>query len=108
MAASDIILSRAGANAICELLALKKPNVLVPLSAAVSRGDQILNAASFERQGFSYVIKEEDLQVASLIKAINNVYKNKETYINAMSKSNQSNGVDTILELIKQLSEKQN
>lgn len=106
MAASDIILSRAGANAICELLALKKPNVLVPLSAAVSRGDQILNAASFERQGFSYVIQEENLKVSTLLKAVQEVYQNRSVYINAMSKSKQSNGVDIVLNLIKQLSEK--
>ena len=52
-AAADIILSRAGANSICEILALRKPNILIPLSAAASRGDQILNARSFEKQGFS-------------------------------------------------------
>ena len=50
-AISDIVLSRAGANAICELLALKKPNILVPLPAEVSRGDQILNANSFLKAG---------------------------------------------------------
>ena len=33
MAASDIMISRAGANAICEILALKKPNILIPLSS---------------------------------------------------------------------------
>ena len=54
LAASDLVISRAGANAICELLALHKPNILIPLSAAASRGDQILNAESFEQQGFSY------------------------------------------------------
>ena len=52
-ALTDVVISRAGANAICELLALHKPNLLIPLSANASRGDQILNARSFERQGFS-------------------------------------------------------
>ena len=52
-ALADIVISRAGANAICELLALQKPNVLIPLSAQSSRGDQILNAKSFQNQGFS-------------------------------------------------------
>ena len=56
-----IVVSRAGANAICELLALRKPTLLIPLSAKASRGDQILNARSFERQGFSMVIEEEAL-----------------------------------------------
>ena len=60
-AAADLVLSRAGANSICEILALRKPNILIPLSAAVSRGDQILNARSFEKQGFSVVLEEEAL-----------------------------------------------
>lgn len=105
LAAADIVLSRAGANAICELLALKKPNILVPLSAAVSRGDQILNANSFKKQGFSYVVKEEDLTPDTLLEAITKVYKCRETYVKAMALSNQSNGVDIVLDLIKQLAE---
>ena len=60
-AMADICVSRAGANAICELLALRKPNLLIPLSANASRGDQILNAESFEHQGFSEVLSEENL-----------------------------------------------
>ena len=54
-AMADVVISRAGANAICELLALKKPNLLIPLVSG-SRGDQILNAKSFEAQGFSMVL----------------------------------------------------
>ena len=80
MAAADIVLSRAGANAICELLALHKPNILVPLSAAVSRGDQILNARSFESQGFSYVLEEEQMNAATLLDAIHTVYDKRDTY----------------------------
>lgn len=65
LALCDIIISRAGANAICELLALRKPNILIPLSKAASRGDQILNAQSFEKSGYSYVIQEEELNTDS-------------------------------------------
>ena len=65
-AASTLVISRAGANAICEILALRIPNILIPLGLNASRGDQILNAESFENQGFSYVIKEEDFTVSSL------------------------------------------
>lgn len=104
MAAADIVLSRAGANAICELLALKKPNILVPLSAAVSRGDQILNARSFERQGFSYVLEEEQMNQDTLYQAITEVYENRSKYINAMEQSTQTNGVDSVMALIRQLS----
>ena len=103
-ALSDLVISRAGANSICELLALHKPNILIPLSAAASRGDQILNAKSFKAQGFSYVIEEESLTDDTLKEAIHEVFAHKEDYINAMKKSNQMNSIDTILSLIKEVS----
>ena len=103
-AAADIIISRAGANAICELLALRKPNILIPLSAAASRGDQILNAASFEHQGFSYVLKEEDVTNETLLRAVNEVYENREKYVTAMNESNLNNAIETITEMIVKLS----
>ena len=81
-------------------LALRKPNLLIPLSAAASRGDQILNADSFARQGFSKVLKEEDLSDKALSTAVFDLYKNRETYINAMEKSSLSNAVETITSLI--------
>ena len=104
MAAADIVLSRAGANAICELLALHKPNILVPLSAAVSRGDQILNARSFESQGFSCVLEEEQMNAATLLDAIHTVYNKRDTYRKNMESSSLSNGVDVVLKLIQELS----
>lgn len=103
-ALSDLVISRAGANSICELLALHKPNILIPLSAAASRGDQILNAKSFKAQGFSYVIEEESLTDDTLKEAIHEVFAHKDDYINAMKKSNQMNSIDTILSLIKEVS----
>ena len=99
-ALTDLVVSRAGANAICELLALHKPNLLIPLSANASRGDQILNARSFERQGFSMVLEEEELSNEVLLGAINSLYENRETYIDTMKKSNQQNSIDTIIDLI--------
>lgn len=100
-AAASLIISRAGANAICEILALKLPNILIPLSANASRGDQILNAESFESQGYSYVLKEEDLSVSSLLEAIETVMDNRHKYIEAMNKSELNNSIDTIMNLIK-------
>lgn len=101
-ALSDVVISRAGANAICELLALRKPNILIPLSASASRGDQILNARSFEKQGFSVVIEEEQLTKETLSAAIKDVYENKETYVSAMKKSSQTDAIITITNLIKE------
>lgn len=99
-ALSDIVISRAGANAICELLALHKPNLLIPLSASASRGDQLLNARSFERQGFSAVMEEEQLTDTSLLTAVRGLYKNRTQYVSAMKNSNQQEPIDTIVELI--------
>ncbi|MCR4609611.1 MAG: undecaprenyldiphospho-muramoylpentapeptide beta-N-acetylglucosaminyltransferase [Eubacterium sp.] len=103
-ALADIAISRAGANAICELLALRKPNVLIPLSRAQSRGDQILNAESFEKSGYSKVIQEEELTADSLLKAINETFADREKYIEAMKKSQQSNAIEMITDMIVSLS----
>lgn len=103
-ALTDIVISRAGANAICELLALHKPNLLIPLSANASRGDQILNARSFERQGFSIVLEEEELNNEVLLNAIRKLYQEKDAYINAMKNSSQQDSIRTILGLIEEAS----
>ncbi|MEE1314625.1 MAG: undecaprenyldiphospho-muramoylpentapeptide beta-N-acetylglucosaminyltransferase [Faecalimonas sp.] len=99
-AITDLVISRAGANAICELLALRKPNLLIPLSKNASRGDQILNARSFERQGFSVVLEEEELTSQSLLDAIHTLYNKRAAYISAMQHSSQQNSIDTIIGLI--------
>ena len=103
-ALTDIVISRAGANAICELVALHKPNLLIPLSANASRGDQILNARSFERQGFSLVLEEEELNDTVLFDTIQTLYKEKDTYIDAMKQSSQQDSIQTILDLIENAS----
>ena len=104
-ALSDIVISRAGANAICELLALQKPNLLIPLSASASRGDQILNARSFERQGFSKVLEEETLTNELLLSSIRELYDNRQQYVSAMQQSAQQNPIETIIQLIESASE---
>ena len=100
LALADMVISRAGANAICELLALKKPNILIPLSASASRGDQILNAKSFAKQGFSYVLDEDTMTDQQLLEAIETVRKKKAQYVTAMNESKQMNPINTMLELI--------
>ena len=101
-ALADIVISRAGANAICELLALRKPNLLIPLSAKASRGDQILNSRSFERQGFSMVLEEEELSEETLVTAVRSLYENRGSFIDAMRDSNQHDSINTIIALIEE------
>ena len=103
-AISDIVISRAGANAICELLALRKPNILIPLSANASRGDQILNANSFKEHGYSSVMTEEEITPEKLLAAVDDLYKNRQKYIDAMDSSPQSEAIDKIMSLIKDCS----
>lgn len=103
-AMADLVISRAGANSICELLALKKPNLLIPLSANSSRGDQILNAKSFESQGYSMVIDDDSLSADLLAEKVLELYFTRQTYIDAMSKSNQLTSIKTVMRLIENTS----
>ena len=100
-AMADVVISRAGANAICELLALQKPNLLIPLMAG-SRGDQILNAKSFESQGYSKVLMEDDITTQLLVDSVHELYFNKKIFIDAMNNSHQKNSIKSILNLIEQ------
>lgn len=99
-AMADLIISRAGANAICEIATLNKPNLLIPLPSKASRGDQILNAHSFESQGFSMVIDEENLTTKTLIDGVDELYADRQKYIDAMAASEQSDAVSVIIDLI--------
>ena len=103
-AMADIVISRAGANAICELLALKKPNILIPLPSKSSRGDQLLNAKSFEAQGYSIVIDEDDLTTSLLVDKIHELYFHRVNYTDAMSKSNRMDAIPGIIKLINEAS----
>ncbi len=99
-ALADIVVSRAGSNAIFELLALRKPNLLIPLSTAGSRGDQILNAGYFEKNGYSKVLMEKDMDTDTLISSINEVYDNRDAYILAMENAPENGAIQAICDII--------
>jgi UDP-N-acetylglucosamine--N-acetylmuramyl-(pentapeptide) pyrophosphoryl-undecaprenol N-acetylglucosamine transferase len=101
-ALADLVVSRAGANSICELLALQKPHLLIPLPASQSRGDQMQNARSFESQGFSMVIDDDYLTTLLLVDKIHELYFSRSNYITAMERSNQINSVQTIVDLLEE------
>ena len=101
-AMADIVISRAGANAICELLALRKPNLLIPLPAHASRGDQILNAKSFESQGFSMVADEDYLTAVTLTEKVHELYFTRQSYVDAMQNSKIKDSIETITALIEE------
>ncbi len=99
-ALADALVSRAGANSICEFLALSKPNLLIPLPAESSRGDQILNAASFKDQGYSMVLQESDLTVDTLVSNIHELMKNKDMFIATMAGSATLDAASKIVDII--------
>ena len=99
-AMADVVFSRAGANAICEISALHKPNLLIPLSANASRGDQILNARSFEKQGYSMVLEEEEITDQKLLDNIQKQYQERPSIEEAMAASKQMDSIHHIVSLI--------
>lgn len=103
-ALTNFVVCRAGSNTITELLALKKPNILIPLTASQSRGDQIINARVFEKAGYSVVIEEEYLTDEILIDTLDKLLKDKDTYIHTMSEVNSAEGVQRILDTLVEVS----
>lgn len=100
LAMADLVISRSGANAISELLALHKPNILIPLPSG--RGDQLLNADSYEAQGFSIVINEDDLTTKVLLQKVEELDQNKAIYIQKMSESKQRDAIGQIMDLLEE------
>ena len=101
-ALSDLVISRAGSNAIFELLALKKPNILIPLPQGSSRGDQILNAKAFEKAGYSYLLPQEKMDDDSLLSALDYVNEHRFEYIDAMERAPESGAVENICRIIEE------
>lgn len=101
-ALADIVISRAGANAICELLALKKPNLLIPLGSAASRGDQILNAESYQKKGYSMLLPQDELTVERLVQDVQTLYANRTQYQETMALAKDRDAVEKVVTLIEE------
>lgn len=99
-ALADMVISRAGATALFELLALRKPALLIPLPLTSSRGDQIVNARSFEQQDFSDVLLEEKLTPETLIATVKNTYARRNQLTQAMQQAGTTDGVERVLDVI--------
>lgn len=101
-AASDVVISRSGANTLCEILALAKPHVLVPLPEGVSRGDQVQNARYFQQQGISDVINESELTANTLIQAVDSVFAKRDEISNKIKTLAIGSATEQITRLIKE------
>lgn len=103
LACADLVLSRAGANALCEFHALKKPMLLIPLPLSASRGDQILNAGSYKNRGLAHVLPQEGLNAQSLACALQKLQEDAPALVRAIEKAPAADGTGIVLSLIEQI-----
>jgi UDP-N-acetylglucosamine--N-acetylmuramyl-(pentapeptide) pyrophosphoryl-undecaprenol N-acetylglucosamine transferase len=101
-ALADVVLSRAGANSVFELLALNKPSVLVPLTSASTRGDQLLNANYFEKKHYALVLDQNTATTQSLVSTIRRVYDDRKAFTETMCEDTRSDGTEAILTIIRE------
>ena len=103
LACADLVLSRAGANALCEFQALGRPMLLVPYPKGASRGDQILNARSLEKRGLCRVLPQEDMTPETLAEAVEATWKDRERLTEALKNAPPADGTARVLELIEEI-----
>jgi UDP-N-acetylglucosamine--N-acetylmuramyl-(pentapeptide) pyrophosphoryl-undecaprenol N-acetylglucosamine transferase len=103
LATTDVVLTRGGSNAIFEFLALKLPMLIIPLSKKQSRGDQILNAKSFEEKGYSLTLEEEELNEETLFAHLDKMEQNKDRFKTAMENSRQGDALNIIVKEINKI-----
>lgn len=99
-ALSDVVVSRAGANTLCELLTLGKPHLLIPLSKKASRGDQIDNARYFEKKGASMVLWEEQLNEKNLTKYLSVLIEKRQDFVEKIQAIGVSSATEKVLNII--------
>lgn len=102
LAATDIVVTRGGSNSIHEFAALAKPMVIIPLSKQSSRGDQILNADSFEKRGLAIKIEEENITPETFLATVDKLFGEREEYAKRMREAGFSNATERIFELIEE------
>jgi len=100
LAAADIVVSRAGANSLYELVALRKPHLLVPLPRSASRGDQISNAGYAKAHGWSRVVPEEELDAARLQSEVRAVYVDRAQFTRALEGAALGDGTAAVADVI--------
>ncbi len=103
LAAADLVLSRAGSNALCEFQALAKPLLLVPYPKGASRGDQILNAQSYEKRGLCHVLLQENMTADTLTDALMKTWADREQLAAAVKAAPPADGTKRVLEMIEEI-----
>ena len=103
LACADLVLSRAGSNALCEFQALCKPMLLVPYPKGASRGDQILNAQSLQKRGLARVLLQEDMTADTLVKSLEETWADRAQLTAALHAAPPADGTGRVLEMIEEV-----
>lgn len=106
LAAADVVVTRAGANSLVELQALAKPMLLIPLPRSASRGDQLQNAASYQKRGLAHVMEQEKMTPDTLCTAIFHLYDSRTQLKTAMQNAQGADGTQAVLQTILAASQK--
>src|SRR5690625_7901142 len=106
LAVTDYVISRAGSNAIFEFLALNIPMLLIPLTHGASRGDQIVNARSFEKQGYAQVLEEDKLSGENLLKSIDELVLNSTKMLDKMRDRKSVESFNKVIDIIEERAKK--
>ena len=103
LACTDMVLSRAGANALCEFQALGRPMLLIPYPKGASRGDQILNAKSLAKRGLCRVLMQEDMTVDTLVEGIQTTWADRDQLTEALRNAPPADGTERVLQMIEEI-----
>ena len=103
LACTDLVMSRAGANALCEFQALGRPMLLIPYPKGASRGDQILNAKSLQKRGLCLVLLQENMTKESMVQAVMETWEDREKLTEALKNAPPADGTKRVLELIEEI-----
>lgn len=102
-----LVVGRSGINTVSELLALKKPALLIPLPFA-QRNEQFKNAQMLKETGLAEILEQSDLNGKMLLEKITSMLENLKKYT-ILKEFNQENDPSTsLLEIIKDVAEKKN
>lgn len=102
-ACADVVVSRAGANSLAELIALRKPAVVIPLPTLASRGDQIDNARLYEEKGFGLVAEQASLTGSVLVAKLEEALARADALIAAMDRAEPGDPADRVVDLLEEV-----
>ncbi|MGH8903697.1 MAG: UDP-N-acetylglucosamine--N-acetylmuramyl-(pentapeptide) pyrophosphoryl-undecaprenol N-acetylglucosamine transferase [Egibacteraceae bacterium] len=103
LAAADVVLSRAGATVIAELLAVNKPALLVPLPTTASRGEQLANAHYYQEAGYGECLEQHELTSAALEKMLHLLLEHADHYRALMAHAQIPDATDAVLRVINEI-----